>query len=277
MPTKLPDHYSVHRENQGTLAVLKQYSSALEQLGYSLTTDGERSDSDLKGRGNMQEFQLASGQKLIIRRFRRGGMVRFLSKDRFLDPERPFQEIVLSEDLRERGFKTPVIAAARARRLGLMGYRLELVTEQVSGVKSLGRWQAQFREQRVDAELQRSMLKVAGQTVRRLHEAGFEHSDLQPENLLWQPAAGAAAPYLWILDLDRSVLHPSPLPDPTRQQNLWRLWRYVLRRESTGGKTLTRSDYLRFLVAYEPDRPLRKTLAAALQHLRATRSRYHKL
>lgn len=276
MPTQLPDHYSVHRENQGTLAVLKQYLPALGDLGYSVLADGERHASDLVGRGNMDEFHLPSGQKLIIRRFRRGGLARLISKDRFLDPERPFQEILLSEGLRERGFQTPVVVAARSRRLGIMGFRLELVTEQVPGVKSLGRWQAQFRKQGVDAPLQRSMLQVAGQTVRRLHEAGFEHSDLQPENLLWQPADGAADPYLWILDLDRSVQHAEPLSDPARHKNLWRLWRYVIRREATNGQTLTRSDYLRFLAAYEPNRQARKPLAAALEHLRAIRSRYHK-
>ncbi|MDF1836606.1 MAG: lipopolysaccharide kinase InaA family protein, partial [Planctomycetota bacterium] len=260
MPTKLPDHYSVHRENQGTLAVLKRYQPALEGLGYSVLEDGERRASDLKGRGNMQEFCLPSGQVLIIRRFRRGGMVRFLSKDRFLDPERPFQEILLSEGLRRRGFHTPVIVAARSRRLGFMGFRLELVTEQVPGAKSLGRWQAQFRSEGVDTPLQRKMLRCTAQTVRRLHDAGFEHSDLQPENLLWQPAADSADAFLWILDLDRSVQHEQALVESTRARNLWRLWRYVLRRESTGGITLTARDYLRFLVAYEPDRAQRKSM-----------------
>ncbi|MFT4648216.1 MAG: tRNA A-37 threonylcarbamoyl transferase component Bud32 [Glaciecola sp.] len=277
MPTQLPDHYAVNRENQGTLAVLKTYLPALERLGYSVLEDGERRASELKGRGNLEEFHLPSGQVLIIRRFRRGGLVRHLSKDRFLDPERPFREIVLSEGLRERGFQTPIIAAARSRRLGFMGYRLELITEQVPGVKSLGRWQAQFRSAGVDTELQRSMLGVTAQTVRRLHDAGFEHSDLQPENLLWQPAAAGQDPYLWILDLDRSKQHADPLLESARAQNLWRLWRYVLRREATGGTTLSRSDYTRFLVAYEPDRAERKTLFHSLQHLRATRSRYHNL
>jgi tRNA A-37 threonylcarbamoyl transferase component Bud32 len=277
VPTQLPDHYAVNRENQGTLAVLKTYLPDLERLGYSVTEDGERRASDLKGRGNLEEFHLPSGQVLIIRRFRRGGLVRHLSKDRFLDPERPFREIVLSEGLRERGFQTPVIAAARSRRLGFMGFHLELITEQVPGVKSLGRWQAQFRSEGVYTELQRSMLVVTAQTVCRLHDAGFEHSDLQPENLLWQPAADGQAPYLWILDLDRSKQHADPLPERARAQNLWRLWRYVLRRESSSEKTLNRSDYTRFLVAYEPDRAKRKTLFETLQHLRATRSRYHQL
>ncbi len=277
MPTKLPDPYSVQRENQGTLAVLKKYAPALAGLGYSVLEDGERRASDLKGRGNMQEFCLPSGQILIIRRFRRGGMARFVSKDRFLDPERPFQEIVLSEGLRERGFHTPVIVAARARRLGFMGFRLELVTEQVSGVQSLGRWQAHFRSAGVDVKSQREMLRCTGKTVRRLHDAGFEHSDLQPENLLWQPEVDGEDAFLWILDLDRSVQHERTLSEDVRAQNVWRLWRYVLRRESTGGKTLNASDYLRFLAAYEPDRTDRKSLFHSLQHLRKTRSRYHKL
>ncbi|MCA9002489.1 MAG: hypothetical protein KDB61_11230, partial [Planctomycetes bacterium] len=124
---------------------------------------------------------------------------------------------------------------------------------------------------------QREMLGITGETVRRLHDAGFEHSDLQPENLLWQPAEGERGAFLWILDLDRSEQHEGPLATESRHGNLWRLWRYVLRREANRGKTLNRTDYLRFLSAYEPGRSERKHLAHALEALRASRSRYHGL
>ncbi|HPF15001.1 MAG: hypothetical protein H6830_01055 [Planctomycetes bacterium] len=226
----------------------------------------------MKGRGNLEEFHLP-GRVLVIRRFRRGGLVRLANKDRFLDPERPFEEIRLSLALQQLGFQTPTIVAARSQRVGILGYRLEVVTERVDGAQSLGRL---LGLQRAGLELPVPFAELAacfGDLVRRMHAVGFVHSDLQPENFLWRPGTEGA---LWILDLDRSRFEGTlPLAAKLRVQNLWRLWRYILRGDAEA-RSLRRVDYQRFLKHYEPDRLARRELVAQLAQIRQRRARWHR-
>ncbi len=281
MPTDLPDTYWVSREPEGSLAILKSYYAALQELGYAVLHDGQRSPSELKGRGNLEEFHLP-GQTLVIRRFRRGGLARLFSQDRFLNPERPFAEIRLSDRLKALGFQTPRLVAARARRLGIMGYRLEVVTERLQGSQSLGAALKAVRSQSTPARQALALLaqqtKAFGALVARLHAVGFVHSDLQPENILWvQSQADAGQDPLWVLDLDRSRFETElPLALAVRAKNLWRLWRYILRQENRGPKALRPTDYARFLKAYEPSKTQRRQLGQALQELRTRRSKYHR-
>lgn len=272
MPIQLPDSYWVTREPEGSLAILRRDHDALVGLGYGVESDGTRLPSTMKGRGNLEEFHLP-GRVLVIRRFRRGGLVRLANKDRFLDPERPFEEIRLSLALQQLGFQTPTIVAARSQRVGILGYRLEVVTERVDGAQSLGRL---LGLQRAGLELPVPFAELAacfGDLVRRMHAVGFVHSDLQPENFLWRPGTEGA---LWILDLDRSRFEGTlPLAAKLRVQNLWRLWRYILRGDAEA-RSLRRVDYQRFLKHYEPDRLARRELVAQLAQIRQRRARWHR-
>ncbi len=275
MPIDLPAEYGVQRAPEGVLAVLKSFYEDLQGLGYSVRSDGQRHPSDLQGRGNLEEFHLPRGT-LVIRRFRRGGLARWASRDRFLDPERPLKEILLSTRLRELGFGTPLVVAGRAQRVGILGYRLEVITEYVASDGSLGQllrkaWERSGQDR--ERALRALPWRPFGALVRRLHDAGFLHSDLQPENFLWRSQEAS----LVILDLDRSRLRESDAwPDDALAQNLWRLWRYVLRRDAQGPHVLRAGHYLRFLRAYEPDRTRRRAWVQRLTHLRQTRSRWHR-
>lgn len=275
MPIDLPAEYGVQRAPEGVLAVLKSYYEDLQALGYGVRTDGERRPSQLQGRGNLEEFHLPRGI-LVIRRFRRGGWARWASRDRFLNPERPLQEIQLSVRLRELGFCTPLVVAGRAQRVGILGYRLEVVTEHVASDGSLGQllrkaWERQGEER--ERALRALPWRPFGALVRRLHDAGFLHSDLQPENFLWRSHDAS----LVILDLDRSRFPASGRwSEEALAQNLWRLWRYVLRRDAQGPQVLGAGHYLRFLRAYEPERTARRAWVQRLTHLRQTRSRWHR-
>ncbi len=275
MPIELPVAYGVQRAPEGVLAILKSYYPDLTAIGYGVRTDGERRPSTLKGRGNLEEFHLDRGV-LVIRRFRRGGFARWASRDRFLNPERPLREIQLSLRLRELGFCTPVVVAGRAQRVGILGYRLEVVTEFMASAGSLGslwRSASALQGEERNQALRHLPWRPFGVLVRRLHDAGFLHSDLQPENFLWLSESGDIA----VLDLDRSRLaQESPWPQEALAKNLWRLWRYLLRRDGAGPQALRVGHYLRFLKAYEPERAARRGWVQRLQTLRQTRSRWHR-
>jgi hypothetical protein len=156
--------------------------------GYGPEFDAPLSAADVAGRRRLFELEIGA-ERFLVRRFTHGGLLRWLTGARFLDAERPFREIVLSERLRAAELPTPLIAAARARRLGGAGWSLEVVTRRIEGSIDLGRVLAGEVGSLRPARATR-LLAGAGRLVREMHEAGFFHADLTPRNLLVDPRPG---------------------------------------------------------------------------------------
>ena len=256
---QLPSGYFVDESPRGVLVLHADFARALHEAGYGPEHDGSLRRSDLSGRRPLYELE-AGGERLVVRRFSHGGLMRWITGQRFLDPERPFRELVLSTTLRQAGIATPQVVAARARPAWGGGWYLDLVSRRVEGAIDLGYLLGLARAGRLDFRVLRSLLAATGQVVRQLHRHGCLHADLTPTNLLaTEDVLEGADPKLWVIDLDRSVIR-GKLTAAERLQNLRRLFRYVARREVRHGRALQRTDYMRFLLAYEPDRARRKVV-----------------
>ncbi len=256
----LPSSYEVHSTSGGVCALHRSVAAGLLELGYGPEGDGPLVEADLAGRRRLLELKLGD-ERLVVRRFSHGGLLRWLTGTRFLDAERPFREIQLSDRLRSLDLPTPEVVAARARRRLGAGWTLEVVTRRIEGSLDLGRALVEEPAVRAPRNLSR-ILGATGELVRRMHEAGFFHADLTPRNLLLDRASlepGGGAPRIWILDLDRSEFK-SPLGEPERRRNLRRLYRHVARLIAEGHLDLRRGDFLRFLRGYEPEPAPRKEL-----------------
>jgi len=248
---ELPDGYFVEESPHGILALHGDVSRTLHELGYGPESDGELSDSELAGRRPLLELRL-DGQVFLVRRFSHGGLLRWLTGKRFLDAERPFRELILSDSLLRVGIRTPRVLAARARSIGL-GWQLEVLTRRVDDSLDLGYVLGLARKGELTPAVRASILQALGDLVRRLHLHGCLHADLQPNNVLINSKAlEGETPVLWVLDLDRSYF-VEHLKDADRRANLRRLYRHVARREEQHGRALRRHDYLRFMRGYDPD------------------------
>ena len=264
---ELPAGYRWEQGASGLMAVWRDSESALQAAGFGPDTDGALSKSDAVGRVALREIR-GGEETYLVRRFSHGGLLRWLSGTRFRDPRRPFEELRLSHGLNLAGGRTPRVVAARAQRIGAW-WGLDVVTARVEGATDIGRWIAEIRKGIRSREGLPRLMSALGQLVLRLHEGGFLHADLQPNNILVEePTSGAEEPQLWVLDLDRSV-HEEALDLELRMKNLGRLTRFVERRERERGACLTRTDRMRFLRGYEPERPARhelwRGLAAGLE------------
>jgi len=244
------------------MAVCAEASEGLRSTGFGPDSDGDMRESDAVGRRALGELSTES-EVYLVRCFSHGGLLRWLTGARYRDPRRPFEELILSHSLSQAGIRTPRVVAARAQKVGPW-WELALVTERVEGTTDLGRWIAELRRgERTRLGLDR-VLHAAGELVRELHDVGFLHADLQPNNLLIEePLRAERAPGLWVVDLDRSE-HAESLSPSARLTNLARLARFVERRERERGACLTRADKLRFLRGYEPDRSARSELWCSL-------------
>lgn len=249
----LPEGYELVRGRQGWLAVERGARAALLASGFGPDGGESLPPSGLVGRGALGLIESA-GERWLVRRFHHGGFLRWLGERLFLQPSRPFRELVCAHALRAAGFSTPRVVAARALRSRPFGWRLALVSAHVAG-RIEG---ADVLERRRRGELEESewrrFLDTFGALIGRLHAAGFLHADLTPRNLLFERDLAAA----WVLDLDRARF-ARPLSERARRDNLRRLYRSVRRREARARPFLRHADYLRFLSAYarahgtEPD------------------------
>jgi tRNA A-37 threonylcarbamoyl transferase component Bud32 len=228
--------------------------------------EGRSAEDSYQGRGSTAIVRVGA-ERLVVRRFLPGGLLRFLRPSSFATPERPFREVALYEHLRARGFPTLEPVAAVARRRGAR-WILHLVTRELRAAREL---LTLLAPRAALASERRDALRAAGRCVRRMHEEGLRHADLHLKNLLLCDGE------VYVIDLDRSRLELD-LPPAARVANLERLWRYARRRlELSRGPLALRRDAARFLRAYEPEREARRALAREVLRVEARGRWRHRL
>jgi 3-deoxy-D-manno-octulosonic acid kinase len=269
--SRLPADFAVREGTDGVLVARADLADAFERAGFGPDGRFDLPASTMSGRRPLGELELGS-TSYLVRRFVHGGLLRWLTGSRYLDAERPFRELLVAAELVERGIPTPLVVAARAQRASGGGWRLDVVTPRVWGTMDVGEALERVRRGEVGRRACAALFSAVGALVRRLHDAGLAHADLQPRNVLVNRGAlTGTRPELWIVDLDRSFLVPE-LTDAERQTNLRRLLRAILRRESRGSPFLRPPDFARFLRGYDPERARWKddwrAIAAARARLR---------
>jgi len=151
------------------------------------------------GRGGARIVVGAQGHAVVVRPYRRGGFPARVLRDTYFGwNPRPFRELCATEALRRRA--APVVEVyAAAVRWRLPGcYRGWLVSRYVPGAASLWAW---LSAAPAPAE-RRVVFARVGQALRRLHERGGQHPDLNLNNIL--VCGGANAPDVVFIDFDRA-------------------------------------------------------------------------
>lgn len=154
------------------------------------------------GRRQAHFFSL-EGHDLVLRHYWRGGMVARLSDDVYVwtgdERSRPIREWRLMHALRERRLPVPRPVAAQTCRAGL-GYRGDLVTERIPDSRP---WDELLRAGQAHEP---RLWQAIGKTLRRFHQAGAWHADLNVRNILVDPQQT-----IWLIDWDRGSLQAGPV------------------------------------------------------------------
>lgn len=175
-----------------------------------------------------------------LRHYRRGGLIARIVHDRYLwlglESTRAWREWRLTAQLHELGLPVPRPVAARVIREGLV-YRADLITEVIPDVRQLTVWLAA-------QALPREEWRRVGALLRRFHDAGLDHHDLNCDNILRRSDGS-----LFLLDFDRCRLRS---PGDWQSANLARLRRSLVKRQQQGRlRHFDAPDWQNLLAGYQ--------------------------
>lgn len=173
------------------------------------------------GRGSSLFLQPTPGASTqwVLRPYRRGGFMAKLSQSRYvwtgLERTRAFREMRLTAALFEQGLPVPRPIAACVTHHGLT-YEAALITQRIPGTRALADC---LHDEPMPAEGLSTVLASVGHMVRRFHDHGLDHVDLNARNILIDTQGTP-----WLIDLDRCRLRR---PGKWQKANLQRLERSV--------------------------------------------------
>jgi 3-deoxy-D-manno-octulosonic acid kinase len=178
------------------------------------------------GRGGAFRVRLPDGLRVVVRLYRRGGVLARLVRETYIGIRpRPLRELALTAEIQRRGVPTVDVLAARVE--GRLVYRGALVTAELPSATTL------MEALRVaDPATRRLLAASAGRVVATLHAAGVGHADLNMTNILVTP--GPEGGRIALLDFDLARLYDAPLSADARRKNLARLARSLAKLDKDG-------------------------------------------
>lgn len=163
----------------------------------------------VSGRGKVQRFRFEEGYG-VVRHYRRGGAARLLAEDAYLFHNRAVLELRVLAHLVQSGFPAPEPLGVAWEQQGPL-WRGDIATRFVN---------AEELHYRVESESAENddLLRRTGGLIRRMHDLGVFHADLQVRNILVHDEC------IYIIDFDNASM-TSSLSALQRARNLLRLRR----------------------------------------------------
>ena len=196
---------------------------------------------EASGRGSVV-FVRHGDDAWVLRHYHRGGFVGRFIRDLYLwcgvEQTRAFREWRLLSELRERDLPVPPPIAARIRRHGL-GYTADIITEYIDNTKSL-------ESILNDGEAVLEQWELIGRTLRRFHDYGVDHTDLNARNILIDDRRR-----VFLVDFDKGKLRGS---GSWREDNLRRLQRSLRKVALETGSAFDSSGWRALEQGYQPAR-----------------------
>lgn len=156
----------------------------------------------------------------VLRHYRRGGFAARLSKSCYFftgyDNSRSFAEFRLLQILRSKGLPVPEPMAAMVERVGPLMYQAAIVLRRLVDSQPLPEASSVTDSQ---------LWFQVGRVIRRFHDAGLNHADLNCDNILVSPHG------IYLIDFDKCTLNENASSDDRwKSANISRLKRSVDKR-----------------------------------------------
>ncbi|MCP4035919.1 MAG: hypothetical protein GY733_03200 [bacterium] len=244
------------------VVVCSEFATALGGAMKQLGIDRARTLGELEidwrdgGRAGHAVLSLPGTKtRLHVRPLAHGGALARLTGARFASLERPLAELRVTAELARRGAPIPDAGFVLGRRHGLF-WQAAVGSVEIEGCLD----GAAFLAGNPDARRLENAARAAGRSVRRFHDLGGRHADLQIENLVLTEERKALR--VWLVDLDRARIETA-LPPRRRIRELMRLHR-SLRKRGLQAALATEVQEAFFDAYLDGDAPLRRKMVATL-------------
>lgn len=184
--------------------------SLLEYAEYEART-GHSPVATHRGRGLVYAVPLPrTGTRVVVRRARRGGLIRRLTPDRFVKT-RAWRELGAALRLTASGVPTPEVVAFALHQRGLVWLVSDIATRELPAGRDLAAVLATG-----DARASARALTATARLLAALARAGARHRDLNARNVYVFDDAGADPVGAAVLDVDRVRFFPGGCPHTAR-------------------------------------------------------------
>jgi 3-deoxy-D-manno-octulosonic acid kinase len=274
---QLPQEYELITKGRSSIAIHVRYRDCLLSQGIDdpesliRSADPQKSPS---GRGSVPSLPVNGfpGERMMARRYLRGGLMRFINRDLYLDGQRSFREIAITSAAAGCGIPTvEVLAAVSVKAAGPL-YRCFLFTRELPGCLDLPGYLLRRAAADNFPHIKRAVLEHAAAAVRLMHDRGFFHADLNMKNILVDQTRPES---LYIIDWDKSQ-RLDPLSDDLRTANTVRFCRSMIKLAGKGVPVYEEDSDL-FLRAYRDNAQFIRICRERLQRSLACRRYIWKL
>jgi 3-deoxy-D-manno-octulosonic acid kinase len=261
----IPPSFSLTKRDKVFLLLKDGYREPLLKAGIedieTYLSRHKQGARTVSGRRAHLSVPVGNEERMVVRHYSHGGLLGFLTRDLYWLGARSFRELALTEEIRACGIPTVCSIGAIHQPVFPFFYRAYLLTREFPQARNLVEYfsEAGPLPYRESLSLKRKILCDAGLMLRKFHDAGFFHADLQLKNLM------VVDGQVNLIDFDRSYRKQS-LSQKERMDNLLRLNRSADKWKRKG-LPVTRTDRWRFFLAYEgKDEETRKAIRKALRH-----------
>lgn len=189
--------------------------SNIEDVSFNSRVWAQRSSivGFAEGRGTTFFIQ-HQDRDFVLRHYQRGGLVTKISEDKYLwlglKFSRPWQEWNLLEKMQDKGLPVPAPAAIQVERKGIF-YKADIMMHRIPHSRTL-------MHILITEELAEGHWISIGSVIRRFHEEGIYHADLNANNIMLDDGGRC-----YLIDFDKCGIRKPRLK--WQKENLLRLKR----------------------------------------------------
>ena len=206
------------RERASAMLIHPDYEGRVTQDWFNAATWGDQARPVSSGGRGGAWFLQAGEDKLVLREYRRGGLVAKFARYAYAFTReadvRSFAEFRLLNAMLSKGLPVPRPVAAWYRKLSPIQYRAAIIIERLENTSPLAD---------LIAELDGDAWESIGETIRRFHDAGVMHADLNCFNVL------VRGDEYFLIDFDKSRLTADSAPARWKEANLDRFSRSLVK------------------------------------------------
>lgn len=199
-----------------------------------------------KGRSPILCFPIPGlSEKVMVKHYRHGGFFRKLTGDILLGNSRPLKELTILELALPKGIPVPEVVALRVEKLFGPFYRGDIAYKEIPDSSNLLEYLEKLSERPMGERIsrKRAVIDSLALTIKKMHNSGIYHGDLNIKNVLIRNVEDENKVYL--VDFDCSRIKEN-LTTGDRIRNLARLNRSCEKWKAP----ITNTDRLRFFLTY---------------------------